>query len=77
MKLDVESMPLLVYDQLTVDKTIEADVMAEYYDEVMTGEFSQFDEEKTLMVHDQLKVINISKEVEVMAECKNFKVSHD
>ena len=29
MKLDVESMPLLVYDQLTVDKTIKAEVMAE------------------------------------------------
>ena len=65
-------MPLLVYDQLRVDKTIEAEVMAKCYDEVMTEEFSQFDEEKTLMVHDQLQVINTSEEVEVMVECKKI-----
>ena len=33
MKLDVESMPLLVFDQLKVE------VMAKCYDEAMTGEF--------------------------------------
>ena len=52
MQLDFESMPLLAYDQLTVDKTIEAEVMAECYDKVMTSEFSQFDEDNVLMVHD-------------------------
>ena len=29
MQLDVESMPLLAYEQLTVDKISEAEVMAE------------------------------------------------
>ena len=37
LQLDVNSMPLLAYDQLTVDKTIEAEVRAECYDKVMTG----------------------------------------
>ena len=59
-------MPLLVYDQLTVDKTTEAEVMAECYDEVVTGEFSQFDEEKIRMIHDQLQVEETNQEVEVM-----------
>ena len=71
MKLDVESMPLLVFDQLTVDKTIEAEVMAECYDEVMTGEFSQFDEEKTLMVHVQLQV---EKKVKRLRSCLSVKI---
>ena len=43
MQLDVYSMSLLAYDQLRVYKTIEAEVMAECYDKVMTGEISQFD----------------------------------
>ena len=51
--------------------------MAECYDEVMTGEFSQFDEEKILMVHDQLQVEETNQEVEVMVECKNSEASHD
>ena len=46
--------------------------MAECYDEVMTGEFSQFDEEKTLMVNDQLKIEKTIDEVEVMVECKKI-----
>ena len=51
--------------------------MAECYDEVMTGEFSQFDEEKILMVHDQLQVEKTNQEVEDMVECKNTEASHD
>ena len=47
-------------------KTTEAEVMAECYDEVVTGEFSQFDEEKILMIHDQLQVEETNQEVEVM-----------
>ena len=43
----------------------------------MTGEFSQFDEVKTLMVHDQLKVEKTIDEVEVMVECKNSEASKD
>ena len=65
-------MPLLAYDQLMVDKTIEAEVMAECYDKVMTGEFSQFDKDKILMVHDQLKDEE-TNEVEVMVECNGSK----
>ena len=72
MQLDIDSMPLLAYDPLTVDKTIEAEVMDECYDKVMTGEFSQFDEDNVLMVHDQLKVDN-TNEVEVMVECTDSK----
>ena len=72
MRLDVESMPLLVYEQLTVDKISEDEVMAECYDKVMTGEFSQFNEDKVLLVHDQLKLDN-SNEVEVMVECHDSK----
>ena len=45
MHLDVESMPLLVYEQLTVDKISEAEVMAECYEKVITGEYSQFPED--------------------------------
>ena len=48
-------------------KTIEAEVMAKCYDKVMTGEFSQFDEDNVLMVHDQLKVDN-TNEVEVVVD---------
>ena len=76
MKLDVECMPLLVYDQLTVDKTMEAEFMAECCDNVMTGEFSQFEEVKTLMVHDQLKV-EITNDVEVMVKCNVSKNTTD
>ena len=72
MQLDVDSMPLLAYDQLTFDKTIEAEVMVECYDKVMTGEFSQFDEDNILMVHDQLKV-DIFNKVEVMDEYNGSK----
>ena len=44
MKLDTGYMPLLVYDQLRVEKPIEDKVRVECYDEAMTGEFSQFQE---------------------------------
>ena len=35
MRLDTESMPLLVYDQLRVEKPIEDEVSVKYYDDVM------------------------------------------
>ena len=56
MRQDKESMPLLDldYHQLTVEKTIEAEVMAECYDEAMTGKFSQFEDKSVLLAHDQL-----------------------
>ena len=44
MRLDTESMPLLAYDQLRVENPIEDEVIVECYDDVMTGEFSQFEE---------------------------------
>ena len=77
MRLDVESMPQLVYEQLTVDKISEAEVMAECYDKVMTGEFSQFNEDKVLLVHDLLK-LDDSNKVEVMVERQDskFESSH-
>ena len=37
-------MPLLAYDQLRVEKPIEDEVRVECYDDAMTGEFSQFEE---------------------------------
>ena len=74
MKLDVENMPLVVYEQLIADKSLEAEIMAECYDKVMTGEFSQFEENNVLMVHDLLRV-NDSNEAEVMVECNLMEVS--
>ena len=44
MRLDTESMPFLPYDQLRVEKPIEDEVRVECYDDVITGEFSQFEE---------------------------------
>ena len=44
MKLDTSEMPLLAYDQLKVEKPIEDEVRVECYDQAMTGEFSQFEE---------------------------------
>ena len=58
MRLDFKSMPLLAYEQLTIDKISEDEVMAKCYDKIMTGEFSQLNEEKVLLVHDQLKLDN-------------------
>ena len=55
MRLDNESMPLLAYDQLRVKKLTEDEVRVECYDNAMTGEFSQFDENSVLLAHDQLK----------------------
>ena len=77
MHLDVESMPLLVYEQLTVDKISEAEVMAECYEKVLTGEFSQFPEDQALLVYDLLE-LDDSNKVEVMVECQgpNFEASH-
>ena len=40
MRLDTESMPLVAYDQLRVEKPIEDEVRVECYDEAMTGEYS-------------------------------------
>ena len=56
MLLDNESMPLLAYDQLRVEKLIEDEVRVECYDDAMTGKFSQFDECSVLPTHDQLRV---------------------
>ena len=56
MRLDTESMLLLAYNQFRVEKTIEDEVKVECYDDAMTGEFSQFEENKVLLVHDKLKV---------------------
>ena len=44
LRLDTESIPLLAYDQLRVEKPIEDEVRVECYNDAMTGEFSQFDE---------------------------------
>ena len=46
-------MPLLSYNQLRAEKTVEDEVKAECYDDAMTGEFSQFEENTVLLVHDQ------------------------
>ena len=56
MRLDTESMPLLAYDQLRVEKLIEDEVRAECYDDAMTGEFSQIEEKSVLLAHYQLRV---------------------
>ena len=56
MRLDTESMPLLAYDQLRVEKLFEDEVRAECYNDAMTNEFSQFEEKIVLLVHDQLRV---------------------
>ena len=37
-------MPLLVHDQLRVEKPIEDEVRVKCYADAMTGEFSQFEE---------------------------------
>ena len=52
MRLDTESMPLLAYDQLRVEKLIEDKVRAKCYDEAMKGEFSQLEEKSVLLAHD-------------------------
>ena len=44
LRLDTESIPLLAYDQLRVEKPIEDEVRVECYGDAMTGEFSQFEE---------------------------------
>ena len=44
MKLDTEDMPFLAYDQLRVEKPIEDNVRVKCYDENMTRDFSQFEE---------------------------------
>ena len=49
-------MPLLSYNQLRTEKTVEDEVKAECYNDAMTGEFSQFEENTVLLVHDQLMV---------------------
>ena len=56
MRLDTESLPLLAYNQLRVEKLVDDEVKAECYDEAMTGEFSWFEENSVLLVHDQLMV---------------------
>ena len=43
MRVDTENMPLLAYDKLRVENPIEDEVRVECYDDVMTGEFSQFE----------------------------------
>ena len=62
-------LPWMRLDDITCFKQL---TMAECYDKVMTGEFSQFNEDKVLLVHDQLKLDN-SNEVEVMVECHDSK----
>ena len=82
MRLDTESMPLLAYDQLRVEKLIVDEVRAECYDEAMTGEFSQFEDKSVLLAHDQLMVekpiegeVKVkyfnSSEKEVLSDCKD------
>ena len=72
MRLDTESMPLLLdYHQLTVLKTIEAEVMAECYDEAMTGEVSQFEDKSVLLAHDQLR---LEKPMEGEVRVKNLNI---
>ena len=45
MRLDTESMPLVTYDQLRVEKPIEDEFRVKCYnDEAMTGKFSQFED---------------------------------
>ena len=56
MRLDTDCMPLLAYEQLRVEKVTADEVKAECYDEAMTGEFSQFEEQSVLLNHDQLMV---------------------
>ena len=63
MRLDTDSMPLLAYDQLRVEKLIEDEVKAECYDDAMIGEFSQFEEKSVLLAHNQL-IVEKSNEVE-------------
>ena len=56
MRLDTESMPLLVYDQLRVEKLTEDEVRVKCYANAMMGEFSQFDEKSVLLAHDPVRV---------------------
>ena len=56
MRMDTENMPLLSYNQLRVENIVEEVVKAECYDDAMTSEFSQFEENTVLLVHDQLMV---------------------
>ena len=56
MRIDTENMPSLSYNQLRVEKTVEDEVKAECYDDAMTSEFSQFEENTVLLVHNQLMV---------------------
>ena len=70
MRLDTESMPLLVYDQLRVEQLIEDEVRVECYDDAMTGEFSQLEENSVLLAHDQLRVEKPSED-EVRVEYSN------
>ena len=44
-------------------KLIEDEVKAKCYDEAMTGEFSQFEENSVLLAHDQLMVEKAYEEV--------------
>ena len=62
MRLDTESMPLLAYDQLRVEKLTEDEVRVECYDDAMMGEFSQFDEKSVLLAHDRL--VRVEKPIE-------------
>ena len=51
MRLDTENMPLLAYDQLRVEKPIENEVRVKCYDNAMTSEFSQFEENSVLLLN--------------------------
>ena len=44
MSLDTESMPLLAYDPFRFENPIEDEVRVECFDDAMTEEFSQLDE---------------------------------
>ena len=77
MRLDTDSMPLLAYDQLRVEKLIEDEVKAECYDDAMIGEFSQFEEKSVLLAHNQL-IVEKSNEVEFWTKYSTLwrRISH-